>query len=89
MAVELTPEMKSIESLEAQCKQLRHIVECLMITREGITELESDYIDLYNHADKYLQNKTVHLRMRKIRDKEKADIENQIFMLQQRLTQYD
>lgn len=88
-AVELTPEMKAIEDLGKECRQLRHIVECLMIAREGIAELQGDYIDLYNQADRYLTHKTFHLRDRKIRDKEKAQLEEQIRQLQERLMTYD
>lgn len=88
-SVELTPEMKQIEYLERECRQLRHIVECLMITREGIPELDGQYITLYDEANKYLTGKTFHLRDRKIRDKEKAELEQKIRELQERLMTYD
>jgi hypothetical protein len=78
-----------LEELQRECRQLRHIVECLMITREGIQELEGDYIELYTHADKYLKNKTTNLRVRKINEKQKADIQSKIEMLQMQLKTYD
>jgi hypothetical protein len=77
------------EELQKECRQLRHIVECLMITREGIQELEGDYIELYTHADEYLKNKTTNLRVRKINEKQKAEIERKISELKMELMTYD
>ena len=81
--------VKEINPLEERLDRLERTVECLMIAREGIQELDGYHTMLYNKADEFLTRKTRRLREDLKRKEEKYEIENQIEVLKQRLLQYD
>jgi hypothetical protein len=76
-------------SLESRMLRLEHIVECLMLVREGIQELDGTHTDMYNQAERSLFHRTNRVRESWKRKKEKLEIEGQIEVLKSRLEQYE
>jgi hypothetical protein len=74
---------------EDRIRRLEHIVECLMVVREGIQELDGIHTDVYNQADRSLFHRTNRVRESWKRKQEKLEIEGQIEVLKSRLEQYE
>lgn len=73
------------DELENKVLKLERLVECLMIVREGIQELDGDYIFLYERAEMHLNHRTKDIRYKLSMEKEKHELQEQIRLLQEKV----
>lgn len=83
----ISPEQREIEKLQSELRRLTHTVEALLIKNAGITELEGDYIEVFDEADKTIARRTTMAIDKNVRRKELHRLESQIFNLEQQARQ--
>lgn len=86
-AKELTREQRELEDLGKEVNRLRGTLEALLIKNAGITELEGDYIEVYEDADRLIARRTGWAIDEKVRQKELRRLEAKISEMQHEANQ--
>ena len=81
-AKEITREQQELSDLGKEVNRLRGTLEALLIKNAGITELEGDYIEVYEEADKLIARRTGWAIDERVRQKELSRLDKKIFELQ-------
>lgn len=86
-AKELTREQQELSDLGKEVNRLRGTLEALLIKNAGITELEGDYIEVYEDADRLIARRTGWAIDAKVRQKELNRLEAKISEMQHEANQ--
>lgn len=80
--------LADFEALKERHKYLENMVELMLIKAAGITELEGDYIEVYNQAERVVQRRTAWVIDQRVRQMEANRIQNKIDELKRELEGY-